>query len=161
MRRGYTQLRPLWSSATSRVYHAPTRCKTREMNPWIRMSFESIKPGFASKSTLRVTLARPPPIHHRHRLPLICHHHSCPRRRIRSVLPLSSRTRCLTSLLVSRPTGMRPRSTEYSSARIWRPSELTCAQSWPTRRPSSAISIPYRTSSPRFSPSSNHHQRCG
>ena len=131
------------------------------------MSFESIRPGLASRSTPRVTLARPPPIHHRHRLPPIPHrhslppihhHHSRPMRRIRSVLPLSSRTRCLTSQLVLRPTGMRPMSTKSSSTRMWRPSELTCAQSWLTRRPSSAISSPYRTSSPRSSPSSNHRR---
>ena len=130
------------------MYHAPNQCMTRAMNPWMRMSFESIKPGLASRSTPRVMLARPPPIHH---------HRSRPRRRIRSVLPLSSRTRCLTSQFISRSIGMRPRSTASSSARMWRPSELTCSQSWPTRRPSSVISSPYRTSSPRFSPSSSHH----
>ena len=133
----------------------------------MRMSFESIRPGLASRSTPRVTLAGPPPIHHchkllpihhRHKLPPIHHYHSPPRRRIRSVLPLSLRTRCLTSQLVLRPTGMRPRTTESSSARMWRPSELTCSQSWPTKRPSSVISSPYRTSSPRSSPSSSHRR---
>ena len=132
---------------------------TRAMNARMRMSFESFRPSLASRSTLRVTLARPPPIHHRHRLPPIHHHCSCPRRRIRSVLPRSSRTQCLTSQLISRPTGIRPRSTESSSARMRRPSELTCTQSWPTKRPSFAISSPYRTSSPRFSPSSSHRCR--
>ena len=100
------------------VYHAPKRCMTRAMNPRMRMSFESIRLCLASRSTLMVTLARPPPIHHRHRLPQIHHHHSRPKRMIRSVLPLSSRTQCLTSLLVSRPIGMRPRSTESSSSRM-------------------------------------------
>ena len=132
---------------------------TRAMNPRMRMSFEIIRPSLASRSSRRVTFSRPPPIHHRHRLPPLHHHHSRPRRRIRSFLPLSSMTWCLTSQLVSRPTGMRPRSTESSSARMWRPSELTCAQSWPTKRPSSAINSPYRTSSPRSSPSSIHRCR--
>ena len=114
------------------------------------MSFESIKPDLASWPTPRVTLVRPPHIHH---------HPSRMRRRIRSVLPLSSRTRCLTSHLVLRPTGMRPRSTASSSAMMWRPSELICARSWPTRRPSSVINSLSNTSSPRFSPSSNLHRR--
>ena len=131
----------------------------RVMNPRMRRSFESIRPSLASRSTPRVTLARPPPIHHCHRLPPIHHYHNRLKRRIRSVLLLSSRTRCLTSLLVSRPIGMRPRSTESSSARMWRPSELTCAQSWPTKQPSSVISSPYRTNLPIFSPSSNHRRR--
>ena len=144
---------------TSRVYHAPNRCITRAMNPRMRMSFESIRPGLASRSTPRVTLARPPPIHHRHKLPPIHHHRIRPKRRIQSVLPLSSRTWCLTSQLVSRPTWIRPRSTESSSTRMWRPSKLTCAQSWPIRRPSSSISSLYRTSSPRFSPFSSHRCR--
>ena len=89
MRCGYTRLRKLWSSATSRVYHDPKRCMTRAMNPWIRMSFEIIRPGLASWSTPTVTLDRPPPVHHHHRHPLIHHNHSRPRRRIRLVLPLS------------------------------------------------------------------------
>ena len=136
MRRGYTQLKPLWSSATSRVYHTPTRCMTCAMYPRMRMSFESIRPNLASRSTSKVTLDRPPPIplhhrpppiHHHHKHSPIHHHHSLARRRIRSVLPLSSRTRCSTSLLVSRPNGMRHRSTESSSAKMWRPSKLTCA----------------------------------
>ena len=54
---------------------------------------------------------------------------------------------------------MRPRSTESSSARMWRHFELTCALSCPTRRPSSAISSPYRTSSPNCSQSSSHRRR--
>ena len=117
-------------------------------------------PSLASRPTPRVTLANPPPIHHRPiLLPIYHHHHSRPRRRIRSVLPLSSRTRCLTSPLILRPSGMRPRSTASSSDKMWRPSELTCTRLWPTRRPSSAISSPSRTSSPRFLPSSSHHRR--
>ena len=124
------------------------------------MSFKSIRPGLSSRLTPRVTLASPPPIHHRPRLPPIHHHHhSCPRRRIRSVLPLSSRTRCLTSRLILRPIGMRPRSTASSSTMMWRPSKLTCARSWPTRRPSSAINSLSRTTSPRFSPSFRHRRR--
>ena len=132
---------------------------TRAMNPRMRMSFESIRPGLASQPTLKVTLASPPLIHHCPRLPPIHHHHSRPRRRIQLVLPLSSRTRCLTSQKVSRPTVMRPRSITSSSSRMWRPSEMTCTWSQPTRRPSSTISSLSRTSSSRFSPSSNHHRR--
>ena len=139
--------------------HAPIRCMTQAMNPRLRMSFESIRPGLASRLTLKVTLARPPPIHHHHHLPPIPHHPSRPRGRIRSVLPLSSRTRRLTSLLVSRPTGMRPRSTGSSLVRMWRPSKLTCAWSWPTKQPSSVSSSSSKTSSLRFSPSSSLHCR--
>ena len=119
----------------------------------MRMCFESIRLGLASRPTPRVTLAIPPPIHHRLRLPPIYYHHSRPRRRIRSVLPLSSKTRYLTLQLVSRPNGMRPRSTASSSARMWRPSELTCAQSWPTRRPSFQSVIPPGPARPDSHPS--------
>ena len=122
----------------------------------MRRSFASIRPSLASQPTHRVPLARPSPIHHRHRLPPLFHHHHRPRRRIRSVLPLSSRTRCLTSLPILRPSGMRPRSTAYSSVRMWRLSELTCAQSWLTRR---LISRHFRTSLPSFSLSTSRHRR--
>ena len=139
--------------------HSPIRCMTRAMNPRMRMSFNSIRPGLASRSTLMVTLARPPPINHHHRLPPIPHHPRRPRGRIRSVLLLSSRTGCLTSRLISRPCGMRPRSTGSSLVKMWRPSEMTCAWSWPTRRPSSASSSSSKTSSPKFSPSSSLYHR--
>ena len=130
---------------------------TRTMNPRMRMSFVSIRPDLAFQSTPRVMLDSPLPIHLRHRPPLLPHLHSLPRKRTRSVPPLSSRTWCSTSQLVSRPTGMRPKSTASSPARMWRPSELTCARSWPTRQPSFTINSPSRTISPRFSPSSSHH----
>ena len=131
---------------------------TQAMNSQMRRSFASIRPSLASRSTPRVLLARPPPIHHRHRLPPLHHHHHHPRRMIRSVLPLSSRTWCLTSLPFSRPFGMRPWSTASSSARMWRPSGPTCAQFWPTRPPSFVLSRPFRTSLPSFSLSTSRHR---
>ena len=131
---------------------------TRAMNPQMRRSFASIRPSLASRPTPRVSLARPPPIHHRHRLPPLHHHHHRPRRRLRSVLPLSSRTQCLTSLPVSRPSRMRPRSTASSSARMWRPSEPTCAQFLLTRPPSFVLSKPFKNNLPSFSLSTNRRR---
>ena len=101
-------------------------------------------------------MARLSPLHHHHRLLPIPHHPSLPRGRTRLVPPLSSRTRCSTSLPVSGPSGMRPKSTASSSSRMWRPSGLTCAQFWPTRPPSFALSRPFMTS---FSLSSNRRHR--
>ena len=125
---------------------------TRAMNPQMRMSFASIRPSLTSRLTLRVPLARPLPIHHRHGLPPHHHHHHHrPRQRIRLVLPLSSRTWCLTSQPVSRLTGMRPKSTASSSSRMWRSFGLTCAPSLPTRPPSFVINGHFRTSFPSFS----------
>ena len=126
--------------------HAPIRCMTRVMNPQMRMSFESIRPSLASQLTLRVALARLPPLHHHHHcLPPIPHHPSLPRGRTRSDPPLSSRTRCLTSLPVSRPSEMRPKNTASSSERMWRPSGPTCTQFWLTRPLSLVLSRPFRT----------------
>ena len=122
----------------------------------MRRSFASIRTSLASQPTHRVPLARPSPIHHRHRLPPLHHHRSW--RRIRSVLPLSLRTQCLTSLPISRPFRMRPRSTASSSSRMLRPSELICAQSWPTRRLSFIISRHFRTSLPSFSLSTSRRR---
>ena len=121
------------------------------------MSFESIRPGLASRSTLGVALARLPPLYHHHRLPPIPHHPNLPNGRTRSVPPLFLRTRCSTSLPVSRPSGMRPRSTASSSVKMWRPSGPTCAQFWPTRLPSFVLSKPFRTSLPNFSLSTSSH----
>ena len=123
------------------------------------MSFETIKPGLASQLTLRAALAQLPPIHHHHRLPPFPHHPSLPWGRTRSVPLLSLRTKCSTSLPVSRPYGMRPRSTASSSSRVWRPSGPTCAQFWLTRPPSFILIKPFRTSLPSFSLSTSRRRR--
>ena len=124
----------------------------------MRRSFANIRPSLASRPTPRVPRARTHPIHPCHRLSPLHHH---PRRRIQSVLPLSSRTQCLTSLPISRPYGMRPRSTASSSARMWRPFGPTCSQFWPTRPLSFVLSRPFRTSlcSISLSTSSRCHHR--
>ena len=64
-------IKAILSSAISWVYLDPKRCMTRAMNPRMRMSFESIRIDLATRSTPRVTLDRPPPIHHYHRHPPI------------------------------------------------------------------------------------------
>ena len=132
------------------------RCMTRIMNPRMRMSFESIRPAVNPQGDTGQASSHPPPPHtSSHPPPPQISSHPPPPQPSQEEDPISPST----ILLFSRSTGMRPRSTESSSSKMWRPSELTCAQSWPTRRPSSVISSPYRTSLPRSSPSSSHRHR--
>ena len=60
---------------------------------------------------------------------------------------------------LAKPHYSTAKSITSSSARMWRSSELTCAQSWPTRRSSFAISSPFKTSLHSFSPSTIHCRR--
>ena len=53
--------------------------------------------------------------------------------------------------------GMRPRRTESSSHRIWRPSMWICVRCWPTRPLFCSNSRPCRLSSPIFLPFTSHH----
>ena len=93
-------------------------------------------------------------------IPLLTHHpHHCrPQVRPHPVPPLTWRTRCSPSLTALMHSRTRPRSTEFSLPRIWRPFALTCIQFLPTRTPFSIISIPSRTSLLSYSTSTNHHR---
>ena len=58
-------------------------------------------------------------------------------------------------------SGMRPKSTESSSHRTWRPSVWICVLCWPTRPPFCSSSRPYspRSCSSWLSTSHLHHHR--
>ena len=114
------------------------------------MSFTSIRLALASRVIPRVKLGNPPLTHHRP---------SRPRRMPQPVPAPISRTRCSHSLTASMLSGTRPKSTESSLPRIWRPSALTCISSWLTRRPFSEISSPSKINSPSFSLSTSHRCR--
>ena len=104
---------------------------TRVTSPQTRTSSLIIELVLASWATPRRTLASPRlNLHHHHRLDL---HPSSLRRLPLLALPQTLRTRCSPSLSVLTHSGMRPRSTESSLLRIWRPCVLTCRQFWPIR----------------------------
>ena len=121
------------------------------MSPRTRTSCTIIRLGMAPWAILRETLASPRPTHLHHypsslmgQLPLVPH-------------PIL-RTRCSHLLSVSMHSGMRPRSTESSSHRTWRPSVLICVRCWPTRPLFCSSSRPCRLSSPSFLPFTSHHR---
>ena len=140
MRHGYTLLRLYRSSLTNRVYHDLKGHTTRAISPRTRMSSISIRLVFYSQVIPRVTLASPLLTHHHHNQPL--------QRRPHPVPLLIQRTRYSLSLTALTPFRTRHRSTESSLPRTWRPFELTCVPSWPTRPLFSRISSPSRPSSP-------------
>ena len=101
----------------------------------------------------RETLASPRPTH-RH------HHPNSLWRHLQQVLHPILRTRCSHLLSASTHSGMRPRSTESSSHRIWRPSVLICGLSWPIRSSFFSSSSPCRPRSHSSWPSTSlHHHR--
>ena len=124
------------------------------MSPRTRTSFMTIRLGMASWAILRETLASPRPTH-------LHHHHSSPRRQLPPVLHPILRTRCSHSLSASTHSWMRPRSTESSSHRTWRPSVRICVRCWPTRPPFCSSSRPYRPRSRSSWPFTSllHHHR--
>ena len=127
---------------------------TLVMSPRTRMSFMSFELGMAPWAIPRETLASPRPTH-------LHHHPSSHRRQLPPVLPQTLRTRCSPSLSALTHSGMRPRSTESSSHRTWRPSVRICVRCWPTRPPFCSSSSPYRprSRSSWLSTSLLHHHR--
>ena len=121
------------------------------MSPRTRTSFMSIRLVMASRAIPRETLASPRPTH-------LHHHHSSLRRQLPPILHPILRTRCSLSLSASMHFGTRPRSTESSSHRTWRPSVLICVRCWPTRPLFCSSSRPCRLSSPSFLPFTSHHR---
>ena len=119
-------------------------------SPRTRTSFPTIGSVLASWAIPRETLGSPRPTHHHH------HHHSL-RRQLRPVPHLISRTRCSHLLSALTPSGMRPRSIESSSHRIWRHYVLICVLCWPIRPPFFSSSSPCRPRSHNFSPSTSRH----
>ena len=114
----------------------------------------SIRLGMAPWAILRETLASPRPTH-------LHHHLSILRRQTPPVLHPILRTRCSHSLSASTHSGMRPRSTESSSHRTWRPSVRICVLCWPTRPLFCSSSRPCRprSRSSWLSTSLHHHHR--
>ena len=99
----------------------------------------------------RETLACSRPTH-------LHHHHSSLWRQLPPVLPPILRTRCSLSLSTSMHFGTRPRSTESSSHRIWRPSVLICVLCWPTKPLFFSSSRPCRLRSQSCLPFTSHHR---
>ena len=124
------------------------------MSPRTRTSFMSIRLVMDSWAIPRETLASPRPTH-RH------HHHSSLRRHLLPVHHPILRTWCSHLLSASMHSGMRPRSTESSSHRIWRLSVLTCGLYWPIRPSFFSSSSPCRPRSHNSWPSTSlhHHHR--
>ena len=93
--------------------------------------------------------------------PPLHHHNSSPRRQLPSVPHSTSRTRCSPLLSAWMLSGMRPRSTESSSCRIWRRFTLICIRCWPTRPlffSSSSSSRPNLLSSWHSTSRHRHHR---
>ena len=153
MRRGYTPSRQYRLRGTNRVYHDLRGPTIQVMSPRTRTSFMTIRPALDSGAIPRRTLGRPLLTHLHH------HHHSSPRRQLPPVPPLISRTRCSPLLSALMHSGMRPRSTESSSHRIWRNFELICVRFWPTMPLFFSSSSPSRPSLRSFLPitSRRHH----
>ena len=68
------------------------------------------------------------------------------------------RTRCSPSLSASMHFGTRPRSTESSSHRIWRPFVPICVLCWPTRPLFFSSSRPCKLRLHSFLPFTSHHR---
>ena len=124
------------------------------MSPWTMMSCTIIRLGMDSWTIPRETLASPRPTH-RH------HHHSSLRGHLPPVPHPILRTRCSHLLSASMHSGMRPRSTESSSHRIWRLSVLICGLYWPIGPSFFSSSSPCRPRSHSSWPSTSlhHHHR--
>ena len=149
MRPGFILSRPYRSSETHLVSRDLRSHMTLVMSPRTRTSFMSFGLGMAPWATPRETLASPRPTH-------LHHHPSSHRRQLPPVLPQTLRTRCSHSLSALTHSGMRPRSTESSSHRTWRPSVQICVRCWPTRPPFCSSSRPYRPRSRSSRPSTSH-----
>ena len=106
------------------------------VSPRTRRIFTTIGTVLASWVIPRGTLGSPSPTH-------LHHHHNSPQRQLPH---LTSRTRCSPLLSALMLYGMRPRSTESSSSRIWRSFALICIRCWPTRPLFFSSSIPSRPS---------------
>ena len=126
MRHGYTPLKPYLSNGTNRVSRDLRGPTIQAMSPRTRTSFMIIRLVMDSWAIPKETLASPRPAH-------LHHHHSSLRQLLPSVPLLTPRTRCSPLLSALTHSGTRPRSTESSSHRIWRPSVLICVLCWPTR----------------------------
>ena len=127
---------------------------TPVMSPRTRTSFMSIGLVMDPWAIPRETLASPRPTH-------LYHHPGSLERQLPPVLHPILRTRCSHSLSTSTLSGMRPRSTESSSHRTWRPSVRICVRCWQTRPPFCSSSRPYRPRSRSSWPFTSllHHHR--
>ena len=133
------------------MYHDLRGSTIQAMSLQLRTSFMTIRLVLDSWAIPRGTLGSPRLIH-------LHHHHSSPRRQLPSVPHPTSRTRCSHLLSALMPSGTRPRSTEFSSHRIWRRFALMCARCWPTRPLFFSCSSPSRLSLLSSSHSIIHHR---
>ena len=124
------------------------------MSPRTRTSCTTIRLVMAPWAIPRETLASRRPTH-------LHHHPSSLRRQLPPVPHPILRTRCSHLLSASTHSGMRPRSTESSSHRIWRLYVLICGLSWPIRPSFFSSSSPCRPRSHSSWPSTSlhHHHR--
>ena len=154
MRPGFILSRPYRSSGTHLVSRDLRSHMTLVMSPRTRTSFMSFGIGMAPWAIPRETLASPRPTHPHH-------HPSNYRRQPPPVLHPILRTRCSHSLSASTLSRMRPRSTESSSHRTWRPSVRISVRCWSTRPPFCSSSRPYRPRSRSSWPFTSrlHHHR--
>ena len=120
------------------------------MSPRTRTNFMTIRPVLDPWAIPRGILGSPRPTH-------LYHHNHSPQRELTPVLPPTSRTRCSPLLSALMPSGMRPRSTESSSHRIWRRFTLICIRCWPTRPLFFSNSSPSRPSLLSFWHSTSRH----
>ena len=154
MRRGYTPSKPYQSRGTHRVSHDLRVPMIPVMSPRTRRTSTTIRHLLDPWAIPRGTLGSPHPTH-------LHHHHSSLRRQVPPVPHPTSRTRCSHLLSALMHSGMRPRSTESSSQRIWRRFALICIRCWPTRPLFFNSSSPSRHSLLSFwlSTSSHRHYR--
>ena len=120
------------------------------MSPRTRTIFTIIRLAMDPWAIPRGTLASPRPTQ-------LHHHHSSPRWQLPPIPHPTSRTRCSHLLSALMHYGMRPRSTEFSSPRIWRRFALMCVLCWPTRPLFFSSSSPSRISWLNFSLSTSRH----
>ena len=154
MRPSITLSRPYMSSGTHLVSRALRSHMISVMSPRTRTSFMSIGLVMDPWAIPRETLASPHLTH-------LHHHPSSLERQPPPVLHPILRTRCSHSLSASTHSGMRPKSTESLSHRIWRLYVLICGRSWPIRPSFFSSSSPCRHRSPSswLSTSLHHHHR--
>ena len=124
------------------------------MSPRTRTSFTIIRLVMDPWAIPRGTLASPRPTH-------LHHHNSSLRRQPPPVPHPTPRTQCSHLLSALLHSGTRPRSTESSSHRIWRPFVMICVLCWPIRPPFFSSSSLYRPRlhSLSLSTSRHHHHR--
>ena len=126
MRRGYTPIKAISVKKDKPGVPRPEGVYDSGHEPSDKDELHDYQACLASWAIPKGTLGNP-------RLTHLHHHHSHPRRQLLPSPHPTLRTRCSPLLSALMLYGMRPRSTESSSRRIWRCFALICVQCWPTR----------------------------